>query len=121
LKNGKAKKLDYLFFVTIYIGKLKRMRLSRMDTCKDMQEGEEKAKRTRPIGKVIIDKHLCKGCGFCVNFCPRHTLVMSKKLNDKGYHYPEVDKDNCTGCDLCGMMCPDFAIYAIKITDSHNI
>jgi 2-oxoglutarate ferredoxin oxidoreductase subunit delta len=74
---------------------------------------EKRAPKVR--GKVIIHAALCKGCGLCVNFCPRHTLVMGGKLNDKGYHYPVVDKDNCTACDLCGMLCPDFAIYAFKL------
>ena len=73
----------------------------------------DKAHKVR--GKVFIRKELCKGCSFCVSFCPRQTLVMSRNINAKGYHYPEVDKDNCTGCDLCGMLCPDFAIYGIKL------
>ncbi len=78
----------------------------------------EKAHKAR--GKVFIRKELCKGCTFCVNFCPRQTLVMSKGLNAKGYHYPVIDRDNCTGCDLCGMLCPDFAIYGIKLHKNHK-
>jgi len=76
---------------------------------------EQAAAGKRKRGRVVIKAGLCKGCGFCVSFCPRHTLVMSGKLNDKGYHFPEVDKDNCTGCDLCGMLCPDFAIYGFRV------
>ena len=78
----------------------------------------EKAPKVR--GKVFIRVDLCKGCGFCVNFCPRHTIVMSSRLNPKGYHYPQIDKDNCTGCDLCGMLCPDFAIYGIKLKNHES-
>lgn len=77
--------------------------------------GRQTKQSKKPTGKVFIRKELCKGCGFCVNFCPRHTLVMSSRMNEKGYNYPEIDKDNCTGCDLCGMLCPDFAVYGIKI------
>ena len=80
--------------------------------------GEKKSRKVK--GVVVIRRGLCKGCGFCIDFCPRHTLVMGSKLNEKGYHYPEVDKDNCTGCDLCGMLCPDFAIYGFRIKNKNG-
>ena len=54
----------------------------------------------------------CKGCGVCVEFCPRNLLVMSERTNSKGYHPPEVVDDlNCVNCGLCALLCPDFAIY----------
>lgn len=88
--------------------------------CKQESQSSPKITTRRKIrGKVIIRKQLCKGCGFCITFCPRHTLVLSKNLNEKGYHYPEIDKDNCTGCDLCGMICPDFAIYGFRIKNNN--
>jgi 2-oxoglutarate ferredoxin oxidoreductase subunit delta len=65
----------------------------------------------KPRGRVGIMPERCKGCGYCVAFCPLGALRMSEKFNAKGYHYPEVsDPDKCSGCDLCGMYCPDFAI-----------
>jgi 2-oxoglutarate ferredoxin oxidoreductase subunit delta len=65
----------------------------------------------RPRGEVSIDIERCKGCGYCVEFCPLDVLVMSSKFNAKGYHYPEVaNPERCSGCDLCGMYCPDFTI-----------
>jgi len=82
--------------------------------------GGSSERKTRKVkGRVFIRIELCKGCRFCVNFCPRHTLVMSRSMNAKGYNYPKIDKDNCTGCDLCGMMCPDFAIYGIRIKNNN--
>ena len=63
-------------------------------------------------GIVHIIEERCKGCGFCVEFCPRHLLVMSARTNSKGYHPPEVADDvNCVNCGLCALLCPDFAIY----------
>ncbi len=65
-----------------------------------------------PHGIVQIIEERCKGCGFCVEFCPRHVLVMSRRTNTKGYHPPEItDGSQCVNCGLCALLCPDFAIY----------
>lgn len=74
-------------------------------------------KPSKPKGKVFITDGWCKGCGFCIEFCPTGVLEESKGFNAKGYHIPIVAAaDKCTGCNLCGMLCPDFAIWAEKIT-----
>ncbi len=71
-----------------------------------------------PKGSVVIIAERCKGCGFCVEFCPTKVLELSTAFNSKGYHPPHVvAPDKCTGCDLCGMYCPDFAIYGVKNGD----
>jgi 2-oxoglutarate ferredoxin oxidoreductase subunit delta len=63
-------------------------------------------------GSVVIIAERCKGCGFCVEFCPQACLELSSQYNGKGYHPPALkDRELCSGCDICGMMCPDFAIY----------
>jgi 2-oxoglutarate ferredoxin oxidoreductase subunit delta len=63
-------------------------------------------------GSVAIIVERCKGCGFCVEFCPTKVLALSSAFNSKGYHPPHaVNAEKCSGCDLCGMYCPDFAIY----------
>lgn len=65
-----------------------------------------------PKGEVHIIKDRCKGCGFCVEFCPRGVLEMSEEFNVKGYHPPYVkDGDTCVHCQLCEMLCPEFAIF----------
>jgi len=65
-----------------------------------------------PHGVVHIIEERCKGCGFCVEFCPQHVLVMSKHTNAKGYHPPElIESSHCVNCGLCALLCPDFAIY----------
>ncbi len=77
-------------------------------------ETKEKKKR-KAKGTVYIKDELCKGCGFCIEFCPLHILAFSEKFNAKGYHPPElIDDDRCSGCDICGMYCPDFAIFGEK-------
>jgi len=78
----------------------------------------ETKKDKRPRGSVSINIELCKGCGFCIAFCPSGVLEFSNDFNSKGYHTPRAAKpEACTGCDLCGVYCPDFAIFGILITE----
>jgi 2-oxoglutarate ferredoxin oxidoreductase subunit delta len=75
------------------------------------------AARSRKFrGEVYIDCDRCKGCGFCVEFCPPKVLALSDEFNTHGYHPPHLIKpEACTGCDLCGLYCPDFAIFGVRI------
>ena len=62
--------------------------------------------------KVVIDKERCKGCGYCVEFCPKEALRTSEELSPKGYTLVEVaDESKCLGCGLCEVLCPEFAIH----------
>ena len=68
---------------------------------------------SRGIVQILEDR--CKGCGFCIEYCPRGILEFSKKFNKKGYHPPVVKKpDDCINCHYCEIICPDFAIYSYE-------
>jgi 2-oxoglutarate ferredoxin oxidoreductase subunit delta len=67
----------------------------------------------KPIkGEIHIEKERCKGCGFCVEYCPREVLELSDEFNEKGYHPPYIKhEEDCCYCQLCETICPEFAIF----------
>jgi len=78
--------------------------------------GFDKPSSTKGEIKVIEDR--CKGCSFCVEYCPNDVLALSNRFNTKGYHPPEVvHPDDCVSCGFCRMICPEFAIYEVEITE----
>jgi 2-oxoglutarate ferredoxin oxidoreductase subunit delta len=63
-------------------------------------------------GVVTINKNWCKGCGFCIQYCPTKVLTASPEYNKKGYHPPVVTSaENCRDCGFCQVICPEFAIF----------
>lgn len=64
---------------------------------------------------VEIREDRCKGCGLCVNFCPKSVLRISGHLNARGYYIAEqFDREHCIGCAVCARMCPDVAIAVYR-------
>lgn len=65
-----------------------------------------------PHGEVHISDDKCKGCKFCIEYCPCDVLELSEKFNALGYHSPYVkNPDACLNCGLCQLLCPEFAIW----------
>ena len=77
-----------------------------------------------PHGEVYVVEERCKGCGLCIAFCPKHVLVQSDRINEKGYHPPELVErpptDICIGCGMCERICPDFAIFVKTDNDKER-
>lgn len=68
-----------------------------------------------PEAEIHIDRDRCKGCGFCIEFCPTKVLEESEELNERGVHPPEIaDESKCVICGFCTAVCPDFAIFVIE-------
>ena len=73
----------------------------------------EKAKL--PKAEIHIIKNQCKGCGFCIQFCPKDVLEESEEINERGVHPPKVvDESKCILCSFCTSICPDFAIFVVE-------
>ena len=77
-------------------------------------------KASKP-GQVYIDEERCKGCGFCVEYCPREVLKMSSELSPKGYNFAVLeDESKCLACGFCELICPEFAVKVFTTNDSND-
>jgi len=63
------------------------------------------------MAKVKILTQYCKGCGLCVEICPKGALETSEEITELGVR-PVRPKPGakCSGCMLCYVVCPDAAI-----------
>ncbi|MFZ5899270.1 MAG: 4Fe-4S binding protein [Bacillota bacterium] len=62
-----------------------------------------------PKGSFTVFPGLCKGCGLCIQKCPKQCLNWSKVLGV--YGTPSVEPtDACISCGICATVCPDVAI-----------
>ncbi len=68
------------------------------------------------MAKVTFETDRCKGCGLCVDACPKQIVTIARdRINQKG-HSPAVvtDESACIGCGSCATMCPDCVITVEK-------
>ncbi|MFQ6103899.1 MAG: ferredoxin family protein [Candidatus Glassbacteria bacterium] len=74
----------------------------------------DKERIKKPVGEIHVLKDRCKGCSFCIEYCPRNVLDLSQEFNEKGYHFPVAARaEDCVDCKLCQNICPEFAIYVL--------
>jgi len=68
------------------------------------------------MNKVTFNVDLCKGCGLCVDACPKKIISLkADELNKKGYHPAGItDVEKCIACAMCASMCPDVVIKVEK-------
>lgn len=48
---------------------------------------------------MIVVQELCKGCGVCVDACPRNAIFMQ---NGKAF----INQSRCASCQICIKACP---------------
>jgi 2-oxoglutarate ferredoxin oxidoreductase subunit delta len=68
------------------------------------------------MNRVTFNVDLCKGCGLCVDACPKKIIALAADvLNKKGYHPATItDQEKCIACAMCASMCPDVVIKVEK-------
>lgn len=68
-------------------------------------------------GTVTVNEALCKGCGLCIDACPKGLLELAEdRFTPRGYH-PVILRDPeaaCTGCELCATLCPEAALTVYR-------
>lgn len=75
--------------------------------------------KLRDVDIVIIEER-CKGCSYCIEFCPKKVFEESTKVNQIGNHPPRVkDSSLCVGCGVCEDICPDFAVFLVDKAETH--
>jgi 2-oxoglutarate ferredoxin oxidoreductase subunit delta len=62
---------------------------------------------TQARGNIRINDDECKGCGLCVDSCPRKCLELLPELNAYGVHPAHYTGHDCTGCGICFYCCPE--------------
>ncbi|MFH1278064.1 MAG: 4Fe-4S binding protein [Candidatus Eisenbacteria bacterium] len=69
-----------------------------------MEKSAEPDAPKKTPASITIREDWCKGCEFCVSFCPKDVLQM------QGVYPVAVRPEECTKCQLCVWVCPDFAM-----------
>ena len=64
---------------------------------------------------VFVNEDECKGCGLCIDICPKDVLIEQPHLNRMGYHPAGYTGEGCIGCGHCFYACPEpSAITVLK-------
>ena len=67
------------------------------------------------MARAVFREDRCKGCGLCIEFCPKKILTYSSHINPSGYHPATcTDQSACIGCAICARTCPDLVIEVFK-------
>ncbi len=74
-----------------------------------------KASSKKTAREIRIDDRFCKGCGLCLEVCPRNVFGKGEKRSRAGYAMPRVNAlEMCAVCLLCEMTCPDLALTVVE-------
>jgi len=69
------------------------------------------------VGRIVVDARVCKGCGYCINFCPKKVIHFGETRNSSGYGNrvaEQIEGADCVACKTCAIVCPDSAITVYK-------
>lgn len=69
---------------------------------------------SRPSGlaRIHFRRESCKGCGYCIEICPKRVYREALAYNVMGYPLPEIaHEEDCIACLRCQTLCPDLALF----------
>lgn len=70
---------------------------------------------------ITVDENLCKGCGYCVNECPKQILALLPAQSRIGFNTVHiVDPEKCIRCRKCEFICPEMAIFLSSQEESSD-
>ncbi|MFL6195360.1 MAG: 3-methyl-2-oxobutanoate dehydrogenase subunit VorB [Thermoanaerobaculia bacterium] len=69
-----------------------------------MNQAAQSTERPMPF----VFPEYCKGCGRCIEACPKHCISLGHEINSLTGLIPiELDLEACNGCGLCITACPE--------------
>ncbi len=80
--------------------------------------GGKVAAKSRGHVEIRVDE--CKGCGCCVQQCPKQVLELSDQLNAMGYHPCVYKGDGCIACGICFYACPEPGAITVYTLDAEE-
>lgn len=73
--------------------------------------------------RTYIKPEECKGCGRCVEACPKKVLKIGKEINSLGHTFACYAGKGCVGCGICFYSCPEpgaITVYEIEEDDKNE-
>lgn len=64
---------------------------------------------------------LCKGCGLCIELCPKKCIKYSKEVGVYKTPAVECEIEKCIACGICERSCPDGAIKIEKLEEEEKL
>lgn len=64
--------------------------------------------------RVVTNKDWCKGCGICVEFCPKNVLELKNGIINI------ARPEDCIKCGMCELRCPDYAIFLEEVPENEQ-
>lgn len=76
-----------------------------------------KSSRARP--KPFLFPQFCKGCGRCIEACPKDCIHLADEVEpSSGYKPVELDLERCNACGLCLTACPEpYGLMPIPVAE----
>lgn len=66
-------------------------------------------------------RRLCKGCGLCIELCPKKCIKYSKEVGVYKTPAVECEIEKCIACGICERSCPDGAIKIEKLGEEEKL